>query len=670
MNKRQVEEKTYEQYMEDAVKKISLYDPEWTNYNPSDPGITILENITAMNMLQQNYMSTEHNEEKESLLKLVGFTARKGKKAYVDLVADNVKQTIIIPENQQFKVGDLPFECEKATLISKGRIIDILVGDKSYMQLLQFENRFPMQIFTEKPEKGMEMIILFDEFPEDNDKIRIYVNTFCKYDRNPAQRQQDMALMRWQLYTNAGFKDICVEDETQCFLFDGVLNLKIGSLEPKVWNKDNHRGYAVRGILEKAEYDIAPQLIHVAGPLFRISQQETKAFAKEFEDTADIAVYSDILESEYTRIYVCQEDEKSYHLCDEAWYQVEHEGYGMFHYVFKCTFKKILLVSYEREMMHLCKIGNIYGYDDEWLELPIKNSIISKCSLLLECENANGEKEYHYMKQDKENAGGFRYTVDNRKDRISILDCGCFSGCTVYIGMFIVSKGKKGNVPAGKRFIPVGYDEDIRFYNPAHGCGGCDYENIDELEKRYLIDVNESYSAVLPKDYNRIVKNTPALCIDKVNTYGMKGDDIIHIAVKPFSEKKHPLLSKNYRKSILSNLEEYRILNTRIKLEAPVYTAVNVYAKMSVKEHYADAQKIICRKLEKIIDFTGNDRNFGEILRFDVVFKELDRLECVENIGELSLRPAGLSHVRMEGVDIIPDGNCLLYQGDIRIDII
>ncbi len=47
LNDRFGEEKTYEELLSEALMKIPFYSEEWTNRNPSDPGITILENLTA-----------------------------------------------------------------------------------------------------------------------------------------------------------------------------------------------------------------------------------------------------------------------------------------------------------------------------------------------------------------------------------------------------------------------------------------------------------------------------------------------------------------------------------------------------------------------------------------------------------------------------------------------
>jgi hypothetical protein len=43
--------KSYEQILEESISQIPIYSKDWTNYNVSDPGITILENLSAFSAL-------------------------------------------------------------------------------------------------------------------------------------------------------------------------------------------------------------------------------------------------------------------------------------------------------------------------------------------------------------------------------------------------------------------------------------------------------------------------------------------------------------------------------------------------------------------------------------------------------------------------------------------
>ena len=67
-------QKTYAELMDENISKIPIYTDEWTNYNPSDPGITILENLSGAQIIQQNRMDEVTDDVKAKILKLLGYT--------------------------------------------------------------------------------------------------------------------------------------------------------------------------------------------------------------------------------------------------------------------------------------------------------------------------------------------------------------------------------------------------------------------------------------------------------------------------------------------------------------------------------------------------------------------------------------------------------------------
>ena len=60
--------RTYDERMEDVMREIPIRSSEWTNYNASDPGITILENMTAFTALQGSEIVTLSYRAKMALL--------------------------------------------------------------------------------------------------------------------------------------------------------------------------------------------------------------------------------------------------------------------------------------------------------------------------------------------------------------------------------------------------------------------------------------------------------------------------------------------------------------------------------------------------------------------------------------------------------------------------
>ena len=72
LNSINLNDKNYEDLYAEALAQIAIYSKEWTNFNPSDPGITLLENLTAFNLLQQSRINEVSDEIRCAMLKLLG----------------------------------------------------------------------------------------------------------------------------------------------------------------------------------------------------------------------------------------------------------------------------------------------------------------------------------------------------------------------------------------------------------------------------------------------------------------------------------------------------------------------------------------------------------------------------------------------------------------------
>ena len=140
--------------------------------------------------------------------------------------------------------------------------------------------------------------------------------------------------------------------------------------------------------------------------------------------------------------------------------------------------------------------------------------------------------------------------------------------------------------------------------------------------------------------------------------------------MKPGTDEDFPRLSESYKKIIRSQLELRRLLTTRVELVSPAYTQVNVSGTIYVKMHYENSQAIIEDTIRQKIDYLNSEKNFGELLKFDDVFRAVELLDCVEYIYELSLRPLTTAHAKMKDADILPAENCLLTPGQISLELI
>ena len=110
LNVEDLKSRTYEERMNDVMRELPIWTSEWTNFNASDPGITIIENMTAFLALQGVEISNLSYRAKMALLKMAGFVPSRGKCARVLLSADNISRPQKLMPGQRLKIGDLVFE--------------------------------------------------------------------------------------------------------------------------------------------------------------------------------------------------------------------------------------------------------------------------------------------------------------------------------------------------------------------------------------------------------------------------------------------------------------------------------------------------------------------------------------------------------------------------------
>lgn len=67
-----LDNKTFEQLIEEAKKRIPIYAPEWTDFNLHDPGITLIELFAWLTEMQVYRLNKVTDESYRTFLKLVG----------------------------------------------------------------------------------------------------------------------------------------------------------------------------------------------------------------------------------------------------------------------------------------------------------------------------------------------------------------------------------------------------------------------------------------------------------------------------------------------------------------------------------------------------------------------------------------------------------------------
>ncbi|MDO4292944.1 MAG: baseplate J/gp47 family protein [Eubacteriales bacterium] len=694
LNPKKQPEKTHAGLMEEAVGKIPVYSGEWTNFNPSDPGITILENLAAFQLLQHGQMDIVTDKVREGLLRLMGYTAQKGKCARVLLEASGLKEPVLIPADQRFMVGDVSFETALAGRLTDNRIVAVYAKDSgglhNHSYVLDRDIPVSAQIFSGKPAAGMELYLVLEKAPEPGEELLIHVKVGNRYKRNPFREEdgRPFAVLSWACYTKDGFAEIKTEDKTHAFLEDGEIRFTMPEQEAARYEEEGLSGYVWRASLTEAQYDVPPELLHISGFLFEAWQKETLAITYTFQKPSEVLLACSMMEEGYVRVYCKEEKGSSYRLYEEEnregearpgrYYRTRQAAYGVKAFRFdrrRCGFgpgrvkNAVKIVVYNEEMMRQYYLGEVLGCDDQRIRLPREHIVPDTFSLMAVREDGEGGALYDFVKPGRMEENALSYRLYEEEGQVVILDAGDYIGAKLYLASLAVTMGEEGNVRPGNQFLPRGYEDKLRFTNPARGEGGCFQETTEQVRRRFVRDLYTPHTAVWAKDYEALAYRTPGLCIRKAHAWMDDGRNEVQIAVCPNTPERFPGLSDRYRERIGQWLEERRMLSARVSLRQPVYEEVNVRGHIYVKPHYENGREQIEEALRRMLDYVQGEQGFGERLQFEKLFLELEALECVAQIYDLSIRPASQSHASMEGTDIVPEQNCLLCPGQIRLEI-
>lgn len=684
-------DKTFTDRINEGIMQIPLYSSEWTNYNPSDPGITVLESLSLFETLQQNHINEMPVAVKAGLLKMMGFTPNKGRNARVLLYAENAKESFVISRGQRFTLEDIVFETRKDITINDCTVSSVygkIDGDwLDYSHLLDREIRLLIDVWGKKPEAGSEIYFFCNRLPKAGEEAIFYFDIEESSVRNLFEdRDYNMfASVRWEVYGTDGFTEINSVDRTGGFVTSGEVLLRFPEYDAAEYDE---RGYLIRATLDRAEYDIAPVIKGVYPFLFEVWQQHTEVITYVGKKGSSIETPAALANDHYINVFAREEgssDYRHYELAPDKdsvgrYFEVKESGDTL---IYKFDKKRhgygpergtaaIRVIAYSPNIMRQYHIGKVEGYDDQIIDLPTQNIIADSFFVIARMIDDNGEKYYRFVRPGHKGEGDLNYKLFEREGYIMIKEAGDFLGAELFMGGCSTYLGKEGNVRAGNYFRAIGLDTNIRFYNPCAGSGGRFIESLEDVRKRFIKDIDTPFSAVTAGDYERIVLETPGLCIRKAKAYIDQSRNEVKIAVLPGNEGRNglPTLTADYQKVIKARLEERRLLTTKVTLMPPQYEQVNVKATVYVDQYFENNLSRIERRITKAISYLESDKNFGDPLLFEEVFEAIEEDPGVEYVAKLKLSPNRSKFAAVKEESIYPLEDVVLIPGAISVELI
>lgn len=683
--------RTYEERMADVMRELPLRSSEWTNYNPSDPGITILENFTAFSALQGAEIATLSFRARMALLKMAGFVPGRGKCSRLLLSADELDSPLSIPSGQRFHLGNICFETNRETHVGSCRFKGVYAYENDNFIDLSFvldrELSVPARIFGKSPKEDNALYIIFDGDIDDLKEIIMYVRMYADESRNETEDRTEhiFADTEWEIYTESGFESVNTRDFTGAFVRSGEIRIGINDVTPAIYTGAPDEGYCLRVVLKRADYDRVPRMTNLYGFLFEVWQKDTKAHTVSYNRADRIQVRSPLGDEVYYLIFGKEQKGSSYRRYElvtgggmtgrfctykqrtggiDISFDEDEYGYAPL----KCK-ECVRVIIYSEEIMRTYAVGRVIGFDDQEIALPIKGIVSDSFCLIARRQDEDGYL-YDFVRPEKKNEGALFYHLLEKEGRIIIEDPGDFIGADLFMGGVAVTSGDLGNITAANH-ISVDIDGvNTQFYNPGPGTGGAYRETLEQVRARFLKDMKTPYTAVTASDYEYIVRTTPGLCIRKTRAVIDDGTNMVRVVVMPDTGEDFPKLSDIYIERITERLEERRLITTGFMIRQPSYAPVGVRCTVYVKKHFSDSRKQIEKRISDSVDYINSDRNFGERLMFEDVFHAIEDLPCVEYVYELSLHSENAKLAQIKEYDIIPRYDCLLFPGNIQLELV
>lgn len=600
-----LDEDTFQDIFENARKRIPLLYPEWTNFNENDSGIAMLELFAWMKEVQEFHLNQIGLENEAVYLKLLGMKRKEIHPAKAVVSCYPVKKETQLLEGAEFQAGNIPFCAVETVSLYAGKLDRIRTGSRKRRTIL-----------TERQwaESGTAMRVpLFSEMPEEEPFLEL---------------EFDRPLTAGTVY---GVYMCLKEDERVkrnpvSGEFEAFADIEVECLDGEKKNGEE--------TWKKCELKRDDTYAFLYSGIMRIRLPET---LKEGESRAIRFVFS---AGEYDVAPLLSQ-----------------------------IYLNPVELSQEQRIKHQI-LGEGTGFPSQRFSLGITGVIPE--SVQLEAENPEHPGEFEPWARVEDFAGSGpedrHFMVDGEQGNICFGDG--FHGMPpegmIRLRRMSQTEGIHGNVKQGQIHPKQAERKEEALFaawNFENVTGGQDRETMENAFLRFEADLAKRYTAVTEEDYETIVKRTPGLMIDRVKVVKSDWDqNRVTVAVKPWSEKKCPRLSRAYRNNIAAFMKERRLLGTDVQIAEPDYIQIRIYADLELVAWYRDTEQFLREKIEAY--FRTFCSEFGSTVLYSGLYGYLDGMEGIKRIRSLTIDASGQEIRRNINGDVFlpPTGLAVLDQ--------
>lgn len=643
---------SFEELFEEAEKRLPAYADGWTDYNPSDPGIVLLELLAYLTDTYAYQLDAVTDEHRQKYLKLVGERPRPPEPATLrlSLALPDGEEPVEVPAGTQLAVIDRTdsrevFETTDDLVLTDAEIARVITDHsegRTDQTLANGTEGMFYRAFGGSVDPGNTMYLGIDGDPfGGKDSLAVTVD-FHDDDLPPTATHGDedpqfypSVDVVWEYctdYENARSDDAwrrlsVARDRTYAFYRGGRVTLsRPDEWAPDEWGVDEHGVLDqepgpiwIRCRVREGGYEIPPQFDSVQLNVVRAGhrttvEDETLVRTDPNDDLASLTEqtyrfqHAPVLEAEVT-------------VDGDVWEAVE------------------------------------------------------------DLDNSAPTDEHYVLDRT---AGRVRFGdgVDGRMPDPS---------ATVVAERYVHGGGRDGNVPATSTLHFVDrerqVDDDLALGElsvtaASAGTGGTDAESIDDAFRRVKRDLRTPYRTVTREDYEYVATHTPGLrfgrataLVEEVEGAGV--DDVgITVVVVPYAplSQPRPEPSEGFLDAVSRHVDRHRLVTDRVTVEAPEYVDLSFDVDVQTSGWIPESRVrgAIESRLNEYVHpvggFEGDGWPFGRPLYREELPAMLERIEFVDHVRDVSVHARGDARVDGDG-NVLIDESTLFALDEVRTNV-
>lgn len=650
----ELDDKTFEELLEEAKRRLPAYEDDWTDYNPSDPGIAILELFAYLTDTHAYQLDTVTDRHRRKYLQLVGESPEPPTAASIQLSVDAPDRDgkTEIPAGTKLTVVDSSetekiFETVDDVAVVDAELAKVVTehggGRTDHTQANRQEGMFYRAFgagaqpsnalylgFDGDPFRSIDSLPLTIEFHDEglpepathgDEAPRFYPSVdvsweYCTDYENP--RQTD------------AWRPLSVRrDGTYAFYRSGRVTLgRPDGWTPEEWQTAEHGVVGqdpglvwLRCRIREGGYEIPPQLDGVKLNVVEARHQST-------------------VQNEQLARAGSRRDPSR--LSDQS-YEFRH-----------------------RPVLD----ADITVDGDPWEEVADFD--------------ASGPTDRHYVLD--RGAGQLRFG-DGVAGKMPGPDA------TVVAEEYAFGGGREGNVPASStwRFLEmdrsVGTEltlGELSVRAEDAGAGGTDGESLEEAFKRTKGEFRTPYRAVTVDDYRYVATHTPGLRFGRATVLVDERTDLeietepveVTVVVVPYApiSQSRPEPSAGFLDAVKRHLDKYRLLTDRVTVDPPEYVELSFDIELQTAEWLPEST--VNQRIESTIEeyinpvhgFEGDGWPFGRPLYSEDVAGLLETISFVSHVRDLSIHAQGDARVDGDG-NVLIDDSALFALDSVETDV-